>query len=109
MLRGLRTAPPSDAELSDAREFLIGVFPLRFESPEQVAGAIAGLVAQGLPDDELDRYRPAVAAVTAGGVVAAADHVRPDVAAIVVVGDAARFVPEFEAAGLGPVEVIAPA
>ena len=88
VLRRLRSDPPTPAELSDAREFLIGVFPLRFESPEQVAGAIAGLVAQELPDDELDRYRPAVAAVTASDVVAAAGHVRPDEAAIVIVGDA---------------------
>ncbi|MFI5262678.1 MAG: M16 family metallopeptidase, partial [Candidatus Limnocylindrales bacterium] len=103
VLRALRTVPPSTAELSDAREFLIGVFPLRFESPEQVAGAIAGLVTQELPDDELDRYRPAVAAVTGDDVVAAAEHVRTDEAAILLVGDAARVVPELEAAGLGPV------
>jgi zinc protease len=106
VLRGLRGDPPSPAELSDAREFLIGVFPLRFESPEQVGGAIAGLVAQELPDDELDRYRPAVAAVSASDVVAAAGHVRPDEAAIVIVGDGERVVPDLEAAGLGPVQVV---
>jgi zinc protease len=105
VLRRLRTEPPSDAELSDARQFLIGVFPLRFESPDQVAGAIAGLVTQELPDDELDRYRPAVAAVTADDVVAAAAHVRPSEAAVLVVGDAGRVVPDLEAAGLGPVVV----
>ena len=45
----------------------------------------------GLPDDELDRYRPAIAAVTAEQVLAAAQaHIRPDEASIVMVGDAAR-------------------
>ncbi|MGZ6297617.1 MAG: M16 family metallopeptidase [Candidatus Limnocylindrales bacterium] len=106
VLRGLPTEPVAAGELSDAREFLVGVFPLRFESAEQVAGAIAGLVAQGLPDDELDRYRPAVAAVTGADVLAAAAHVRPDDASVVVVGDAARIVGGLEEAGLGPVEVL---
>ncbi len=107
VLRALHTDVLEDRELSDAREFLIGVFPLRFESADQVAGAIAGLVAQGLPDDELDRYRPAVAAVTADDVLRAAQHVRPEVASAVIVGDAARVVGELEAAGLGPVDVAA--
>ncbi|HTS14970.1 MAG TPA: pitrilysin family protein [Candidatus Sulfotelmatobacter sp.] len=106
VLRRLTADAPTPAELAEAREFLIGVFPLRFESPEQVAGAIAGLVAQDLPDDELDRYRPAVAAVTASDVVAAADHIRPAEAVALMVGDAARVVPELEKAGLGPVEVV---
>ena len=106
VLRRLTADAPTPAELSEASEFLIGVFPLRFESPEQVAGAIAGLVTQELPDDELDRYRPAVAAVTASDVVAAASHIRPDAAAVVLVGDAERVVPDLEAADLGPVQVV---
>ena len=52
-----------------ARDYLVGVFPLRFETSAQVAGALAGLVVHGLPDDELDRYRPAIAAVTAADVL----------------------------------------
>ncbi|MEO7663584.1 MAG: pitrilysin family protein, partial [Candidatus Limnocylindrales bacterium] len=43
-------------ELADARDYLIGVFPLRFETSAAVVGALAGLVIQGLPDDELTRY-----------------------------------------------------
>jgi zinc protease len=105
-LRGIRTRPVSEDELREARDFLIGVFPLRFESPAQVAAALAGLVIHGLPDDELDRYRPGVAAVTADDVAEAAGHIRPDEASIVLVGDAARIQPELEAADFGPVEII---
>jgi predicted Zn-dependent peptidase len=105
VLDGLGADPVAAGELSDAREFLIGVFPLRFESAEQVTGAIAGLVAHGLPDDELDRYRPAVAAVTGADVLAAAGHVRTREASLIVVGDAAKVTESLEAAGLGPVEV----
>ena len=64
--------PVEDAELDAARDYLIGVFPLRFETSAQVAGALSGLVVHGLPDDELDRYRPAIAAVGADEVRTAA-------------------------------------
>ncbi len=96
--------PPTAAELDAARDFLIGVFPLRFETASQVASAISGLVALGLPDDELDLYRPAIAAVTAAQVLAAAAHVRASDARVVVVGDAARI--EAGLREIGEVEVI---
>ncbi len=106
VLRGMHTIPPTADELDAARDYLIGVFPLRFESPSQVVSAIGGLVVFDLPDDELDRYRPAVAAVTSDEVMAAARHVRPDDALVVLVGDAARIEADIRATGLGPIEVI---
>ena len=39
----IRETPSTDAELRAARDFLIGVFPLRFETPGPVAGSLAGL------------------------------------------------------------------
>ncbi len=99
--------PVEAAELDAARDYLIGVFPLRFETSAQVAGALSGLVVQGLPDDELDRYRPAVAAVSADDVRAAArTHVDAERASIVIVGDAAKCEAELAEAGYGVVEVI---
>ena len=59
----IREAPVTDAELRAARDFLIGVFPLRFETPGPVAGSLAGLFVHDLPDDELVRYRAAIEAV----------------------------------------------
>jgi zinc protease len=94
-------------ELATARDYLVGVFPLRYETSGQVAGAIAGLVAQGLPDDELDRYRPAVAAVDPEQVLAAAQaRIKPDATSVVLVGDADAFLPALEAAGIGAVTVV---
>ncbi len=94
-------------ELIIARDYLVGVFPLRYETSGQVAGAIAGMVAHGLPDDEFDRYRPAIAAITAEQVLAAAQrHIRPEEASVVIVGDADAFVPALQAAGIGDVQVV---
>jgi predicted Zn-dependent peptidase len=106
-LERLRQGPVSDAELTTARDYLVGVFPLRFETSAQVAGAVAGLVVHGLAEDELDRYRPAVASVSADDVLAAARrHIDPARASVVIVGDAARFREALETAGLEDIEVI---
>jgi hypothetical protein len=93
------------SELKAARDYLVGVFPLRFETPGPVVGAIAGLAIHDLPDDELTRYRPGIEAVTIEAVQAAAQHVRPAQAAIVLVGDADAFGADLEAAGFGPVAI----
>jgi zinc protease len=106
-LRRIGEAPVTDEELTTARDYLVGVVPLRYETSGQVAGAIAGLVANGLPDDELDRYRPAVAAVSPDLVLEAArTRIRPTEVSVVVVGDADAFLPALEAAGIGAVDVV---
>jgi predicted Zn-dependent peptidase len=102
----IRDQQVADDELRAARDFLVGVFPLRFETPGAVVSAISGIIVHALPDDELARYRPAVEAVTAEDVQAAArTHIHPDRAAIVLVGDADAFLPALEAAGIGPIRV----
>ena len=105
-LSRMRDTRVRDGELRAARDFLIGVFPLRFETPGPVVGALAGIVTHDLPDDELMRYRPSIEAVTVDDVQrAAVEHVLPDRAAIVLVGDADAFAAELEAAGVGRVIV----
>jgi predicted Zn-dependent peptidase len=102
----IRVTPVTDAELRAARDFLVGVFPLRFETPGPVTGALAGLFVHDLPDDELARYRDAIEAVTADDVLRVArDHVRPEAAAIVLVGDHDQFGGALDAAGVGLVSV----
>lgn len=106
-LERIRTASVSDDELAAGRDFLIGVFPLRFETPGPVVGSVAGLVVHDLPDDELATYRSGVEAVTKDDILAAArEHIRLDEAAIVLVGDADKIASEVEAAGFGPLEVV---
>ena len=104
-LERIRAEPVTPAELAAARDYLVGVFPLRFETPGPVVGALAGLAIHELPDDELARYRPAIEAVTIESVHATAQHVRPDAAAIVLVGDADAFGADLERAGFGRIVV----
>lgn len=110
ILRIVRTfgdAEVEQAELSEARDYLVGVFPLRFEGAAQVASALGGLIALELPDDEFDRYRPQVAAVSARDILdAAARYIRPDELVVVVIGDAASVEPALRSADLGEVTVI---
>ncbi|HEX8024954.1 MAG TPA: pitrilysin family protein [Candidatus Limnocylindrales bacterium] len=105
-LERMRTEDVTADELDAARDFLVGVFPLRFETPPAVVGSIAGLIVQGLPYDELARYRPAIEAVSTADVRAVAEaQLHPDRAAIVLTGDADGFLPALEAAGLGEITV----
>jgi predicted Zn-dependent peptidase len=105
-LERMRDRPVEASELAAARDFLVGVFPLRFETPGAVVGALAGLAVHDLPVDELIGYRGRIEAVDIDAVAAAArSHLQLDRAAIVLVGDADAFGPALEAAGLGKVVI----
>ncbi|HUF07579.1 MAG TPA: pitrilysin family protein [Candidatus Binatia bacterium] len=106
-LERIRSEPPDEAELAAVRDFLVGVFPLRFETTPGIAAAIEPLAVYGLPDDYWQTYRSRLEAVTVDDVLAAArDLVRPDDALILVTGDASRVRDELAAADLGPLEVV---
>ena len=97
-------APPED-ELREVRDFLVGVFPLRFETTAGIAAAIEPMAVYDLPDDWWQTYRSHLEAVGPAEVLEAArELVRPDDALILVAGDASRLREEVDAAGFGPVE-----
>jgi predicted Zn-dependent peptidase len=106
-LTRIREEEPGDDELHEVRDFLVGVFPLRFETTGGVAMAIEPLAVYGLPDDYWQTYRANLEAVGPRDVHAAArDLVRPDELLIMAVGDAARVRDEVAAGGFGPLEVV---
>ncbi|MGH2446246.1 MAG: M16 family metallopeptidase [Thermoleophilaceae bacterium] len=106
-LEGIREAPPTEEELTDVRNFLVGVFPLRFESTAGIAAALEPLAMYDLPDDWWQEYRGRLESVDAGAVHDAARAlVRPDEALILLTGDAGRLRDELAGADLGPLEVI---
>ena len=56
-LTRMRDTTVADSELAAARDFLIGVFPLRFETAGAVVGSIGSLAVHGLGVEELIGYR----------------------------------------------------
>ena len=109
-LERMREAAPSEDELREVRDFLVGVFPLRFETTAGIASAIEPLAVYGLPDDYWHTYRTRLESVTASDVLEAArELIRPDEALILLTGDAARVGDDLAAADLGPLEVVSPA
>ena len=105
-LRRMRESMVEEAELVAARDFLIGVFPLRFETAGAVVGALGSLAVHGLGVEELIGYRADIEAVDVAAVAdAARAHLLLDDAAIVLVGDVDAFGPALEAADLGPLVI----
>lgn len=105
-LERMRGTEVQAGELAAARDFLIGVFPLRFETAGAVVGALSGLAVHGLDIDELISYRARIDAVDIGAIAAAAwAHLHLDEAAVVLVGDVDAFGDALEAAGLGPMVI----
>jgi zinc protease len=85
----IRSDKISDEELTLARDYLEGVFPIRYESTAAIAAALATLVIHTLPADYYDAYRKNIHSVSADAVLAAANaHLHPLVLQTVVVGDA---------------------
>jgi predicted Zn-dependent peptidase len=108
-LERIREGAPDLAELREVRDFLVGVFPLRFETTGGVAVAMEPLAVYGLADDYWQTYRANLESVDPEAVLAAArDLVRPDDLLMLVVGDATRIREEVAAGGFGGVEVVSP-
>jgi zinc protease len=106
----IREAPVSADELSLAVSYLIGVFPIRFETTAEVAGGLANVEIFRLPTNYFDTYRDRVAAVTAEDVLRVARlHLDPARLQVVVVGDASAIREPLAALGVGPVSVYDPA
>ena len=106
----MRADTPGERELAEVRDFLVGVFPLRFETTAGIAAALEPLAVYDLPDDYWHAYRSRLESVTADDVLTAArELVRPDEALILLTGDAGKIREELESAELGPLEVVSPA
>jgi len=87
----IRAEDVSEKELTDAKAYLTGVFPIRLETQEGLVDQLVQQRMHGLPDDYLETYRDNVQRVTREEVRRVANlYVTPERAAIVVVGDAAE-------------------
>ena len=88
----IRNERVPDVELSNAKSYLSGVFPIRIETQDGLIDQLTSVKMFDLPRDYLHTYRDQVNAITAEDVQRVAQqHVTPDRAAIVIVGDAAEI------------------
>lgn len=102
----IRDAEIHAEELSLATSYLDGVFPIRYETTDAIAIAIANLVIYGLDDDYFDRYRDRVRAVEAVDVLRVArEYIDPGRVKVVAVGDVSSIRGSLAALDIGPLRV----
>ncbi|HET7286196.1 MAG TPA: pitrilysin family protein, partial [Pyrinomonadaceae bacterium] len=93
----IRNEPVSAKEISDAKSYLTGVFPIRLETQEGLTDQLVQTKMLNLPDDYLERYRDRVQAVTVEDIQRIAQtYVKPDEAALIVVGDGASVLDQLK-------------
>ena len=97
----------SRRELSDAQDYLAGSFPLTIETPNQIATQVLNVVFYELPVEEIGTFRERVQRVTPNAIQRVArQYVRPDRLSIVLVGNAAAFVPQLKRVGFSEFEIV---
>nr|MBC8413612.1 insulinase family protein [bacterium] len=84
----IRTELVTDEELSDAKAFLTGSFPMRIETGERIANFLVAVELYGLGSDYVDEYAGFINAVTSENILLIAKkYLHPEKLVIVVVGD----------------------
>jgi len=91
-LNRIRDEDVSVEEIANAKSYLTGVFPIRIETQEGLVDQLVSIKMYDLPDNYLKAYRDQVNAITAEDIRRVAErYVKPDQAALVIVGDAAEI------------------
>jgi len=102
----MRETEVSQDELELATKYLAGVFPIRYETTDSVAGALAMAAVYGLDAGYFSAYRQRILAVTTADVLAAARaYLHPEQMQVLAVGEASAIEGPLAALGLGPMTV----
>jgi zinc protease len=97
----------SDRELSDAKAYLTGSFPLTIETPDAIATQVLNVLFYGLPVEELQSFRDRVNRVGPADIERVARaYLMPDRLSIVLVGNAAAFTNQLRGAGFSTFDMI---
>jgi len=100
----IRALPVRDDELSDAQAYLSGIFSLGIATLDGLAGQLATLYLNDLPEDYLETYRDRIRVLTAADVLSAArSHFDSANTQIILAGDADQI--EAQARLFGDVQV----
>ncbi len=90
-LKGMRDAPVTDHELSEAKSYLIGSFPLRLDTTAKLAGVLSLVELYGLGLDYFTQYPRLIEQVTKEDVLRVAQqYLHPDRYALVLVGNLSK-------------------
>ena len=102
----LRKEPVAEAELEDAKASLVLGLPADFATAGSIAGRLADLSVQRLPDDYWNRYAELVRKVTAESVRGfAEERLDPSRLTVVVVANPEVVKPQLADLPLGPLEL----
>ncbi len=106
-LHRIRSEPIPAKEFDDAKNSLVGRFPLQVQTADAVASQVSTAQLLGLAPDYVQSYRQKLAAVTPVMALAAAKAAfRPDAALVVVVGDGTKLYDKLKA--IAPVRIVSP-
>jgi predicted Zn-dependent peptidase len=106
-IRKMQESGVTQAELDDARNFLLGSWPVRYQTPAAIADAIAEIAVHNLGDDHMDALQVDMLSQDVDEVNAAArEYLHPQRCAIVVVGDGDVVADGLEATGLGRLRIV---
>jgi zinc protease len=90
-LNGMRTAPVSAKELAEAKSYLVGSFPMRFDTTQKLADVLCQIEFFGLGLEYFSQYPKWIERVTAEDVLRVAKrYLHPDRYALVAVGKMAE-------------------
>jgi zinc protease len=96
-----------ERELSDAKAYLTGSFPLTIETPDAIATQVLNVLFYGLPVEQLQSFRERVNAVMPEDIERVARfYLRPDRLSIVLVGNAAAFSSQLRGLGFSSIETV---
>ena len=106
-IRSIRNDGVQETELEQAKAYLAGTYPMRTETNEAMAAAIADVDYYGLPLDWVEHYRERIHAVTRDEVrTAAQKHLFAELPVLVVVGKARELRKQLK--GLGRMRLVVP-
>jgi len=97
----------NERELSEAKAYITGSFPLTIETPDAIATQVLNVVFYGRPVEEVQTFRDRVNAITVDEVQRVArSYYRPDRLSIVLVGNAKAFASQLRGIGFNAFETV---
>ncbi len=96
----LKTAPPTPAELSKAKDQVLNSFIFHYDSPDKTLNEQVTLAFYGYPADTLEKYKTGIEKVTAADVTRVANkYIDVSKLAIIAVGNEAEIKPPMSTLG----------